>query len=106
MVWRACAQNESQAAKWAAACARFTFWDVIAMSYPHWEPVHSDIYFFNGDSANGAVDDHRPQHFAADMAIDSALRSVPLPDEMLSRLDKFVHAMIEGTTDSVDYLGC
>jgi hypothetical protein len=96
-----------QAAKWAAACARFTFWDLIAMSYPPWEPVHSSHYLPHGESTNGgAVHEKVPHLHSPDTAIDAALCSVPLPDGLLSRLDKFVRAMTDETTDSVDWLGC
>jgi hypothetical protein len=77
------------------------------MSYSHWESVHSDHYLPHGESTGGgAVDDRLPHTHSVDMAIDAALRSVPLPDGLLTRLDKFVHAMTDGATDSVDYLGC
>ena len=42
----------------------------------------------------------------ADTAIDAALCSVPLPDGLLLRLDKFVYAMTDETNGSVDWLGC
>ncbi len=77
------------------------------MSYPHWEPIHSNHHLSQGVSTNGgALDDRVPHVHSADMAIDAALRSVPLPDGLLTRLDKFVHAMTEDATDSVDWLGC
>lgn len=97
-----------QAAKWAAACTRFTFWDLIAMSYPPWEPVHSSHYHPHGESMNGgAVHEKIPHVQSNDPVIDAALCSVPLPDGLLVRLDKFVEAMTgEVNTDSVDWLGC
>lgn len=98
---------ESQAAKWAAACARSTFWNVIAMSYPHWESVPCNQYRPpRHDSTNGALRDSTSHVQSADKSIDAALRSVPLPDGLLTRLDKFVLSMSDGATDSVDYLGC
>jgi hypothetical protein len=98
-------RDESQAAKWAAACARFKFRDVIEMSYPHWEPVHSNNQLPHGQPANGAVRDE-PHIHSADMAIDAALRGVPLPDGLLTRLDKFVHAMTDESANPFDWLGC
>jgi hypothetical protein len=84
----------------------FSFWDGIEMSYPNWEPVHSNNHFPNGQVTNGAVR-YEPLHVnSADMAIDAALRSVPLPDGLLTRLDKFVHAMTDESTDPFDWLGC
>ena len=46
-----------------------------------------------------------PTH-TADRAIDSALRSVPLPEGLMTRLGKLVYAMPDEATDQVDYLGC
>ena len=43
---------------------------------------------------------------AADRAIDAALRSVPLPDGLLTRLGTLVYAMPDETADQVDCLGC
>ena len=77
------------------------------MSYPHWEPVHSSHYLPQGESINGgAVHENVPHLHSTDMVIDAALRSVPLPDGLLLRLDKFVHAMTDETADPVDWLGC
>jgi len=77
------------------------------MSYPHWEPVPSNHYLPYGEATGGgAVDDQLPHVRSADLAIDAALRSVPLPDGLLTRLDRFVDAMADSATDSVDYLGC
>jgi len=51
---------------------------------------------------------HRRPHpaNAADRAIDSALRSVPLPEGLMTRLGKLVYAMPDEATDQVDCLGC
>jgi hypothetical protein len=76
------------------------------MSYPHWEPVHSEHHVPQGQATNGAVRDELPHLSSADTAIDAALRSVPLPDGLLTRLDKFVLAMTEETADPFDWLGC
>jgi hypothetical protein len=76
------------------------------MSYPHWEPVHSNNHFPHGQVTNGAVRDERLHVHSADMAIDAALCSVPLPDGLLTRLDNFVHAMTDESADPFDWLGC
>jgi hypothetical protein len=78
------------------------------MSYPHWEPdlrnhfdpPHAEL---NG---GGAVGERLPLALSADTTIDAALRSLPLPDGLLTRLDQFVHAMTDDAADSVDFLGC
>ena len=41
-----------------------------------------------------------------DRTIDSALRSVPLPEGLLARLGALVYTMSDESTDHVDYLGC
>jgi hypothetical protein len=43
---------------------------------------------------------------AADRALDAALRSVPLPDGLITRLGMFVYTMPDETADQVDCLGC
>ncbi len=43
---------------------------------------------------------------SADLAIDAALRSVPLPDGLITRLGMLVYTMPDETADQVDYLGC
>jgi hypothetical protein len=51
--------------------------------------------------------DRRPNaSHVADRAIDSALRSVPLPAGLMTRLGKLVYEMPDETTDQVDCLGC
>jgi hypothetical protein len=46
-----------------------------------------------------------PSH-SADLAIDATLRSVPLPDGLMTRLGKLVYTMSDEPADQVDYLGC
>jgi hypothetical protein len=47
----------------------------------------------------------KPPH-SVDRAIDAALRSVPLPDGLMTRLGKLAYAMPDETADQVDCLGC
>jgi hypothetical protein len=42
---------------------------------------------------------------SADRAIDSALRSVPLPEGLMSRLGRLVRTLRDDA-DRVDYFGC
>ena len=79
---------------------------LIDMSHPHWESVHSNHHLPHGDSPNGASHENPPRVHSTDMAIDAALRSVPLPDGLLTRLDMLVYAMPDEAADSVDWLGC
>jgi hypothetical protein len=53
-----------------------------------------------------AADGFRNSRQAADRAIDEALRSVPLPDGLLTRLGSIVCAVSEDSADQVDWLGC
>jgi hypothetical protein len=51
--------------------------------------------------------DCRPgSRHSVDRAIDSALRSVPLPEGLMTRLGKLVPALCDDTAGRVDYLGC
>lgn len=43
---------------------------------------------------------------AADSAIDEALRSVPLPQGLLTRLGMIAYTAPDDTADMVDWLGC
>ena len=43
---------------------------------------------------------------AADRALDAALRSVPLPDGLITRLGMLVYTMPDETADQVNCLGC
>jgi hypothetical protein len=45
------------------------------------------------------------QH-AADSAIDEALRSVPLPQGLLTRLGLIAYTAPDDAADKVDWLGC
>jgi hypothetical protein len=51
-------------------------------------------------------DETRSAIQAVDRAVDAALRSVPIPDGMLSRLGLLVLTIADEQVDSVDYLGC
>jgi hypothetical protein len=42
----------------------------------------------------------------SDRAIDSVLRSVPLPDGLMTRLGMLVYTMSDESADHVDWLGC
>jgi hypothetical protein len=43
---------------------------------------------------------------AADRAIDAALRSVPLPEGLLSRLRRLAYTFPDSAADRFDYFGC
>jgi hypothetical protein len=48
----------------------------------------------------------RPVSHTADSAIDAALRTVPLPDGMLTRLSMIIRNMPDDAPDQVDWLRC
>jgi hypothetical protein len=53
----------------------------------------------------------RPGEFVADRGtadrvLDEALRSVPLPEGLMTRLGRLVYSMPHETADQVDWLGC
>jgi hypothetical protein len=56
----------------------------------------------NGISANARS--YSPH--AADSAIDEALRRVPLPQGLLTRLGLIAYTAPDDAADSVDWLGC
>jgi hypothetical protein len=58
-------------------------------------------------SENGAATNAFPySSHAADSAIDEALRSVPLPHGLLTRLGMIAYSISEDSADQVDWLGC
>jgi hypothetical protein len=59
----------------------------------------------NGNGT-GAADHLPPADHAADSAVDTALRAVPLPDGLMTRLGRLVYTMTEDAPDQVDWLGC
>jgi hypothetical protein len=76
------------------------------MSSPHSKPNSlGDAYSIPSES-NGATDQLLPFVQSLDTAVDAALRSVPLPDGMLSRLQRMAFSMPDETAGRMDYLGC
>ena len=76
------------------------------MSYPHSKPISIGDLFSNSGDPLSEHDRSVPFIQSTDGSIDAALRSVPLPDGMLSRLGKLVYTVSDEATDHVDYLGC
>ena len=65
-----------------------------------------DDFLATPTSAFAANASAMPLGDSADRAIDAALKSVPLPDGLLSRLGLMVSTMSDDVSDAVDYLGC
>jgi hypothetical protein len=76
------------------------------MSYPYSKPIPSGDSFAPQANAFAALDGSLPFTQSADRSIDAALKSVPLPDGLLSRLRLMVSTMPDEISDPVDYLGC
>ncbi|HEX4412538.1 MAG TPA: hypothetical protein VH107_02850 [Lacipirellulaceae bacterium] len=76
------------------------------MSYPHSKPNSlGDAYSIPAESI-GASDQLLPFVQSLDTAVDTALRSVPLPDGMLTRLQKLAFTVPDEAAGRMDYLGC
>lgn len=76
------------------------------MSCPHSKPMSIGNSFILSGGAFNAGDGALPFVQSTDRAIDAALKSVPLPEGMMTRLGLIVSAMPDELSDRVDYLGC
>jgi hypothetical protein len=76
------------------------------MSYPHIKPI--EIGGANGASLDVQATPHPSVQFvlSLDGAMDTALRSVPLPEGMLTRLQRLALTITDESNGQVDYLGC
>ncbi len=70
------------------------------------KPVFDPFAFVNGDAAVPFSGVPALHSATTDHAIDAALRGVPLPDGLLTRLGKLVYSMSDEAADQVDWLGC
>ena len=76
------------------------------MSTPHSKPFDYGNSFHTTTDALAAQGSALPFVQSTDRALDAALKSVPLPAGLLSRLGLMVSTMSEEVSDPVDYLGC
>jgi hypothetical protein len=76
------------------------------MSSPYSKPNSLGDAFSIRAESSGASDHLLPFVQSLDTAVDTALRSVPLPDGMLTRLQRLAFTMPDETADRMDYLGC
>ena len=76
------------------------------MSYLHSTSSFDHGPFAGGDRAPHFAGEQSPNGPATDRAIDAALRSVPLPDGLMTRLGKLVYTVSDDAADQVDRLGC
>jgi hypothetical protein len=74
-----------------------------AMFQFHCEP-NSNQNLTNGMSSDG---NEVPRlHYSTDTALDVALRNLPLPAGLLTRLDQSLYAMLDESADQIDWLSC
>lgn len=76
------------------------------MSYPHIKPIAIGGAWVASTEAALAPSHSSSFALTIDGAVDAALRSVPLPEGLLARLQRMVLAMPDESADQVDYLGC
>jgi hypothetical protein len=76
------------------------------MSFIHSNSAFEPGTFLSSQIPAGEAADAVTCRQAADRVIDSALRSVPLPDGFLTRLGRLVYTMPDEAVDRVDWLGC
>jgi hypothetical protein len=76
------------------------------MSQPHSQPFHLSLNPSSNHSNEQLIGSFPPFSQAVDCAIDTALRTVPLPDGLLTRLSRLIYAMPDDAPDQVDWLGC
>lgn len=70
------------------------------------KPTFSYHVLTDGEAPSEAADQAPPLGHTADTAIDAALRSVPLPDGLMTRLDMIVYTVPDEAADQIDWLGC
>jgi hypothetical protein len=76
------------------------------MSNSNLKPSADGDAHLHGFALPHSGDETRSAMQAVDRAVDAALRSVPIPEGMLSRLGLLVLTIPDEQLDSVDYLGC
>jgi hypothetical protein len=76
------------------------------MSLSHSNSAFDSRSFLNSQLPSFGAGELAVSRQAADRAIDQALRSVPLPDGLLTRLGKLAYTMSDEAADQVDWLGC
>lgn len=76
------------------------------MSYFYSRPFGAGDRFTDSENALPFMGGGRFAIRSADHAVDLALKSVPLPEGLMSRLGALVNTMPDEAADQVDYLGC
>ncbi|MCC7476475.1 MAG: hypothetical protein IT425_13875 [Pirellulales bacterium] len=85
------------------------------MSLPHMRPTTVGDPFTHGavlfSAPNAAAIERHPfelnEHPCEfDLALDARLRNVPLPSDMMERLQQLACKLCDESADQVDFLGC
>jgi hypothetical protein len=87
-----------------AGCASLGFRYMSHFPSPHFFDAPHELA--NGNGACNLVENTRGPEHSDDRAIDIALRAVPIPDGLLTRLGRLVYTMPDDAPDHVDWLGC
>jgi hypothetical protein len=98
--------RSTPAAMTAAASARYMEPEFTLMSHSHSRRLRDRHEPTNANGHEHFAHSVESPHHTTDSAIDAALRSVPLPKGLLTRLGSLVYAMPEDAPDQVDWLGC
>ena len=80
--------------------------DFTLMSYFYSKPFVGGDSLTDADELLQSMCEFSPPGRTIDRAIDSALRGVPLPDGLMSRLGRLIRTMPDEAAGQVDYLGC
>jgi hypothetical protein len=75
------------------------------MSYPY-SGSASDRYEFRFEFLASRNGESLDTSHTTDDAIDIALRGIPLPNGLMTRLGKLAYTVFDESADQVDYLGC
>jgi hypothetical protein len=76
------------------------------MSFSHSNSAFDSHSFLNSQLPPSGAGEVTVNRQAVDRPIDQALRSVPLPDGLLTRLGKLAYTVSDEAADQVDWLGC
>ncbi len=76
------------------------------MLYFYSKPMFGGDRFTDSDDLLPMFGGFAPVGPTPDRAIDSALRSVPLPEGLMTRLGMLAYTIPDESSDQVDYLGC
>ena len=76
------------------------------MPYSHSRPLKLNYELRRSDSERLTSGHSSPAGQTVDSALDSALRSVPLPEGLMTRLTLLAYTVPDEAADRVDWLGC